>query len=161
MAEEQQTQGVPPDLTVFDKLFDPPTPEQPVSVVQTLKEITRISQDHGTRDRFLELLQKSERDIDYTELLYAYQVIPTREVVAHLQRHWFGRGPNSRGEWWPNYQPIKPKFREQMAEAFRLSKATNKPIVVYWVVPTNGVHVKSLENEAQIIHFRFTPLPPI
>jgi hypothetical protein len=149
----------PPPVRTFDKTFDPPRRDKPVSVVLTFPGITMISRDPGRRDTFFDLVQKSESDIDYSELLFASGAID-HSTMLHLQRHWFGKGPGSSGDWFPESQPIKQKFRDNMTQAFDLSKARNRPVVVFWVVPTEHVYVTLKETDTEIVLFRFTPMPP-
>jgi len=150
--------GTPP-VRIFDKTFDPPRKDKPVSVVSTFGTITTLSMDPARRDTFFDLVQKSESDIDYSELLFASGLID-HGFMLHLQKHWFGKGPGSSGDWFPESQPIKQKFRDNMTQAFELSKANNKPVVVFWVVPTEYVYVTLRETATEIVLFRFTPMPP-
>src|SRR5436189_1761047 len=147
-------------MRILNKYFQDPGKGHPPNVVLTLPGITKVSQNGGMRDRFLELLQASEIDVDYSELLYAYGVVDSRPAVEHLQKHWFGKGPDKSGEWFPEFQPIKPLFRAKMAEAFALAKAKNLPVVIYWVCPCDCVDLKVIETPTEISLFRFTPLPP-
>jgi hypothetical protein len=139
-----------------EKTFDP----RP-KVVQTLREITSISANPGLRNLFLDRLQRSEADIEYPDLLYAFGALHDPQEVAHIRKHWFGMTPTCRGDWFKDWQPLRRKFRDAMTQAFRLSQAKNVPIVVYWVV---GEHLPVehviLPHDTQISVFRMTPLPP-
>jgi hypothetical protein len=145
---------------MFDETFDNPTKEKPVSIVRTSYETTVLSRSPERCKVFFEMLQKSESDIDYSELLFASGLLASNDVKLHLQKHWFGKGPDSKGEWFPGDQPIKPQFRKNMMEGIRLSKDKGKPVVVFWVVPTEHVYVTLEETETEIVLFRFTPMPP-
>jgi len=146
---------VPTPVETFDKTFDP----RP-KIVQTLPDITRISANPGLRDAFLARLERSEADIGYPELLYAFDVVHSPQEVAHLKKHWFGHSPDGRGEWFDKYQPLRRKFRESMTQAFRLAQARNVPIFVYWVVPMETVEHIVLPHATHISMFRLTPMPP-
>jgi len=160
LGENGMAEVRPADMRILMKAFDPPAKGQPPYIRVTRQELTAVSRDPGTRKRFLEGLELSETDIDYSELLYAFRVISTREEVEHLQKHWYGKGPGSSGEWFREFQPIKAKTRAKMVEAFRLSFDRNLPVVVYWVTPVDCVDHMVIPTDTQISVFRFTPLPP-
>src|SRR5262245_25007901 len=127
-------------IKIREKDFGNPTKDNPVRVKRMLEELTTLSKDPARRDEFLAQLNTSELDIDYVDLLVKFGIV-SRPVGDHLQADWFGKGDGSKGKWFADDQPIKPKFRENMRRAFELAQAYNLPVVVYWIVPAAHVYV--------------------